>query len=184
MLCDKTFLGVDATHTPDRDPVTDQRKYRYHQSPTCWNNEFYWAYLQEYGWGITYGNRNDSKTAVSTKPTLPWVTVHNSWKPGAHCTVWRQLNRLESILSKLLWSKPLPGSWSGLKNLLCSSTFFHLQGTIQLLLLNLAGMGLVNLLCFRDFLKLFWVVTLVFKELSGGLECFNLRGNCYTPFYC
>lgn len=25
MLCDKTFLGGDATHNPDRDPMTDQQ---------------------------------------------------------------------------------------------------------------------------------------------------------------
>ena len=33
-----------------------------------------------------------------------------SWEPGAYCTACRQLNRLESILSKWLWSKCLPGS--------------------------------------------------------------------------
>lgn len=27
---------------------------RYHQSPACWPKKFYWAYLQEYGLGVTY----------------------------------------------------------------------------------------------------------------------------------
>ena len=90
-----------------------------------------------------------------------WVTAHKSWEPGAHCTSCRQLTRLENVLSRWLWSKPLPGSWflllldscSGLKNrlyslaclsLLCRvSACFHLTGT-QLVLLTLKGRGLVK----------------------------------------
>lgn len=40
------------------------------------------------------------------------VTAHTSWETRAHCTCW-QFTRLESVLSKWLWSKPLPGSLVG-----------------------------------------------------------------------
>lgn len=40
------------------------------QSFTCWTKECYLDNLQEYGWGITYRSRNDTKTAGSSKFTL------------------------------------------------------------------------------------------------------------------
>lgn len=35
-----------------------------------WAHDRYCAYLQEYGWGVTNGSRNDQKTCVSPKATL------------------------------------------------------------------------------------------------------------------
>lgn len=32
----------------------EKSKYRYHQSPNMWPSEFYWAYLKDYEWKITY----------------------------------------------------------------------------------------------------------------------------------
>lgn len=37
------------------------------QSSTWQTNEFYWGYVQEYGRGVTYGSRNDSKNSHITK---------------------------------------------------------------------------------------------------------------------
>lgn len=38
--------------------------------------------------------------------TPAWVIAHESWNLGAHCTICRQLNRLENAsFRKLGWSK-------------------------------------------------------------------------------
>ena len=60
-----------------------------------------------------------------------------SWEPGAHYTVCRQLNQLGIVLARCLsWSKPFPGntglsafprpirSLSSLQLLLCSHLFY------------------------------------------------------------
>lgn len=49
---------------------------------------------------------------LSPKPTPVWVTDCWSWKPGAYCTPCRQLNKVESVLSKhLVWSLLPARSW-------------------------------------------------------------------------
>lgn len=58
---------------------------------------------------VTYRNRNVSKTAISLKPTVSWVTAHKIW--GAQCTDSRHLNRLENIITS--WPEPLPRSSAG-----------------------------------------------------------------------
>lgn len=51
--------------------------------------------------------RNDSKTAVSPKPTPTWLTTQKSWEPGAHCIGCRQLNIVEHVFSSQSgWSEP------------------------------------------------------------------------------
>lgn len=61
--------------------------------------------------GVAYRSRNDPEIAASPKPTSAWVAFHKTWKPGAHCTSCRLVNRLKNVLSKRLsWSKPLSGS--------------------------------------------------------------------------
>lgn len=53
--------------------------------------------------------------------TPPWVTPYKNWEPGAHCTTCRQLNSLESVLSKCCsWFIPLSGS---------SASFFFSKAT-------------------------------------------------------
>lgn len=42
---------------------------------SCWMMVCCWGSLQEYGWGVTYGNRGDSKTHTSPNPTL--LTLEN-----------------------------------------------------------------------------------------------------------
>jgi hypothetical protein len=42
------------------------------------NQEFYWGYLQEYRWGVTYRSRNGLKAAVSPKPVPAWLTDHKA----------------------------------------------------------------------------------------------------------
>ena len=60
---------------------------------------------------VTYGSRNDSTTATLPKSTPAWGDSSQSWEPGAHSTTCRQLNRLESVLSRYpKWKKSLPGS--------------------------------------------------------------------------
>lgn len=53
------------------------------------------------GWGTAYRSRNCSETTVSPKPTMVWVKSNERWKPGTHWTAYRQLDRLESILSRV-----------------------------------------------------------------------------------
>jgi hypothetical protein len=76
----------------------------HHQSPVWWLMNFI---------RVTYGSRNDSKTATPPRPTPAWLIAHKSWGHKAHCTSCRQLNSLESILSKWLPPKTLPGSMAG-----------------------------------------------------------------------
>lgn len=80
--------------------------------PLCLN----WGYLQDCGWGITYGSRNDSNTTILTK-AHPNVG-DSSWKRRAHYTTCRQLNRLESIRRS---DSPLGKGWTEplLSNLKC-----------------------------------------------------------------
>lgn len=102
-----------------------------------------------------------------------WVTVHRSWKPGVHCTAYGQLNRLESALSKWLWSNlTLPGSSPGfcfskhLASLKVFAAWLFWESSSKLALAQLREALsfywlLVNLVGFRDFLKLFLVVYLL-----------------------
>ena len=72
-----------------------------------------------------YRRRNGSKTATWPKPIPAWVTAYKIWKPEAHCTACRQLNCLESVLSRCLsWSKPLPGNSD-------SFSFFQTSGLVS-----------------------------------------------------
>lgn len=91
----KLCLRIFNTHVyPHQIGTRDRTKYGYHQNPSCWPNEFYWGYLWEYGWAVTYRNINYSKTVASPKPQ---VTGDNSHilEPGAHCTACTQFNRWE-----------------------------------------------------------------------------------------
>lgn len=70
--------------------------------------------LQEYGWRVTYRSRKDSKQ-LHHQPSLAWATAHKSWKSGAYCTAYGQVDRLEGVLSRRLsWSEPLPGMFVSL----------------------------------------------------------------------
>lgn len=66
--------------------------------PPWWANELCRDYSQEYRWEVIYWSRNDAKTADRQKPRQAWVTGHQSWDPGTHCTTCRQFNRWENCL--------------------------------------------------------------------------------------
>lgn len=122
-----------------------------------------------------YRIRNDSKTAISLKPTPTWVTVLPSWKPKVHYTACQQ-HPWRASLKRLGWSKPLPC-------LSAAFCFFQSAGPFRFLLaarlvwdwhsviLLFKGKGLVNLVSFWNFLKLFWVVHHLVKKLPWWLEC-------------
>lgn len=112
-------------------------------------------------------------------------------EPEAHYTDrLQQLNRLEGVFVRYLnWSKYLPSSCSYLWGFFAGFLFCHgsLQpgflpsgADSQLLLLTLAGGSQVNLVSFRNFLMLFWVLYLPDEGDSYRMECFNLKGTCYT----
>lgn len=65
-----------------------------------WTNELSWGFnftvFQEYWWGVTHRNRNDSSTLAPPKPTPALATAQKCRDPRAQCTAWRQLNRLET----------------------------------------------------------------------------------------
>lgn len=55
--------------------------------------------------GDAYRSRNDSKIAVSPKPTPA---------PGTYCTACKYINEMESVLSRWLsWSESFPSSLAG-----------------------------------------------------------------------
>lgn len=84
-LCSKTICKETAHHsTHPKEGAHSRPKYRYHQCPTWPNNEFYLGYIQEYGWGVAYRSRSESKIATSPKPTPASMTAHHSWEPGTH----------------------------------------------------------------------------------------------------
>lgn len=63
--------------------------------------------------GVIYRNRNDSKTVCLQGPHRHERQLTKTGKSGKYFTACRLLNRLECVLSKCLWSKPLPGSSAG-----------------------------------------------------------------------
>lgn len=62
--------------------------------------------------GVTYRSRNVPKTSLN-----PGWQSSQSWEPRrTNCTACRLGNRLEHVLSRCLsCSKPLPGSWAGIR---------------------------------------------------------------------
>lgn len=99
--------------------------------PTLWMSEVFGGYLQDYGWGVTYRSRKDSRQLHQPMATPAQGTTHNagSLKPTAQPC--RQLNRLESELSRCLHcSKPLASSWlvsASSRQLLWSESFLQLD---------------------------------------------------------
>ena len=105
----------------DSDNCLQQKLFSYSEVPSpprAWDLEFSFSLWLNGVWkwnGSTYNtflllvpNRKNScitKAHTSTGANL------QSWESGAHHTACRQLNRLESVLSRFFsWSKPLPGS--------------------------------------------------------------------------
>ena len=140
------FLGRSDMYlfTPDREPTTDQSM----------NTNKPMSFI-----GVTYRGRYKSKTIASPKTTPAWGTAHKSWEPGVHCTIYRQLNRLESVLSKWLHcSEALPSSSGGL--CFFQATWWVSNSPLQLgsfkrdpLYQLLFTVRKVNLVSFRDFLE-------------------------------
>lgn len=88
-----------------RKETWDTLKYRSHQSPTCWINNFYWCYLQQYEWGLLTGA--EIQRAETPKPTPCISGSSTGWKvslllPGN----WSGLCCLQSVLVL-----PLDSSW-------------------------------------------------------------------------
>lgn len=135
----KTFPGeTQHTHlpTPAKERMTRPRGHS--QSPTWWNTEFYWEYLQEYGWRVLR-SREDSKTVALPRPTPAWWQLLKAGNlQPLHCpqAAW-PLGECPCALCRWLWSNPLPGS-----------------------LASLGGRSPVNVVSFRNFLRLFCVVCL------------------------
>jgi hypothetical protein len=59
-----------------------------------------------------YRSRNDSKTVIPPLSTTAPVTIYEIWNTGAHCTIYRQLNRLKMVsFRQLVWLDPPPDSF-------------------------------------------------------------------------
>lgn len=57
--------------------------------------------------GLLTGTGLTQRQLCHQNPTLPWVTSHENWIPGALCITSRELDRLESISSRqLCWFEP------------------------------------------------------------------------------
>lgn len=110
------------------------------------------------------------------------------YEPGAHCTPCRQLNRLETVLSRcrgglnpfqMLSGFRLPGRRFSLRVSFTAWLCFSERDS-QLLVFTLTRSDLVNLISFRDFLKLCGVVYLPVLGAFCRMGCFNLGGNHCT----
>lgn len=62
--------------------------------------------------GITFRNRNDSKTDMSPKFAAAWVMAHEIWKWGTHCTTFRH-----TFSRYFSWSETLLGNLVDLRYL-------------------------------------------------------------------
>lgn len=109
---------------------------------------------------VAYRNMGDS-LLIGTEMTQhrPSHGRHESWKPGAHCTVCRQLNRLRGIFFSLVWASSRKFGWTG---------SFSQQSLV--LIHTWGGRSLANVVSFPDFLKLFWIV------------CFSVGWRVSSPF--
>ena len=106
-----------------------------------------------------------------------------TWEPGAPCTAWRQVMKLEGALSGCLsWCKRLVGSSHGsassrhlvwYQSLPCSLARLRVFFVAQLLLLTFPGKGLMNLVSFRVFLKPQSYLPLDLSEFPVRMQCFT-----------
>lgn len=124
-----------------------------------------------------------------------------SWEHGAYYTACRQLNRLESVLSKRFGcSKTLPGCWvafyllqttvlvseSSLHFLFSPRTvYFEAQLSLsewdsELLWFTLAGQAYWNWSHSGTSWSYLELYTFLLKKIPCRVQCVNLRGNCYT----
>jgi hypothetical protein len=129
--------------------------------------------------GISYRGRNDSRRVVSPNPTKRVISPDSqNWESGAHCTAYRQVNRLESGLPQWFsWSEPLPVSSVGL----CFLQVAWLVTLSSLYCLVLEGRDLENLVSFRNFLNCcFELFIFCLKALPFRMECLKLGENCST----
>ena len=164
----QNIFGEMCLLTSDKEP-NNRSKYGYYQNHTWWASDFYWCYLQEHGWGVTYRSRNDTWTALSPKPTpalgqlMKARNLEHPAQPEGNSENWRVSFLSDSVglnLFQVAWlvtasSRQLV--WP--QSLLCSLTGLRVNPGPSLLLTQV-GRGLVNLVSFRDFLKLSRVVHL------------------------
>lgn len=134
----------------------------YHKSPKWWTNEMYWGYLQKLMWR-SYLQKQKWPRPLYHKSLLQHDSPQRwNGKLRAHCIAWRQLYKLQTVLSRCLCCfKYRAGSYTGF----CFFQASHQvsESSLQLLLLTLTRRHVVNLFSFRDYLKQFWVVD---KEFS------------------
>lgn len=101
VACQK-FFWENKIHmfTHPRLRTHNRPKCGYHQSTTWWTSKSYWGCLQEYGWGVAFRDRKNSKTATSPKLTQGWRIAHQvgSLKHTAQ-TVGSSTDRRASFLS-------------------------------------------------------------------------------------
>lgn len=73
---------------PDRKGINNGWNWEHHQRPTQCTDDFYWGYLQEYGWKeLLIGAEMTQRQPHYQKP-IP----DKSRYPDAHCLASRQLN--------------------------------------------------------------------------------------------
>lgn len=106
-------------------------RYRYHQSSTWWTNEFYWGYLQEYGWGVT-----DWRQLQNHRPPS-MDDISQSWEPGTLCTTcssltgWRMASAGASVGLNYFQAAWLVSASARYESLLCSLAPFRLRGRLS-----------------------------------------------------
>ena len=128
--------------------------------------------------------RNDSKSALSPKPTLVGLMAYQIWKPEPNCAVHRQESRLQSF-QKISSSEPLPGSSPSLcsiwtvplvpSRLLCWS---ETDSQLSLLFIYSWDTETIESNQFGALLEVTHNWLLLLTELFCWTECFNHRGHC------
>lgn len=146
------------------------------------SKNFYWGYLQEYGWVVLYRSRNDTKIIASQACVTAHLETRKHFAQSTHgWTGWRVSCPDSSVVLSLCQADgPL-----FLLSRLAPSRYLRLSLKITLSLYILGrggGWSLDNLVNFRDFLKLytFKVFVYLFLELNKipwRVESFNSHLN-------
>lgn len=99
-MCDRLFLRRHSTHTSLDKRPTNRLMCGYHPSSIWRTCEFYWSYLQDYGYGLLTGAEISCRRQLHHQRPSQLNDSSQIWgkeESGAVGTAYRQM--LESVLS-------------------------------------------------------------------------------------
>lgn len=138
--CGVTLFPERCEQIPDTQLTTDQNKYTIRS-----NLVMQWGFLLLFVFRFFFFYRNmgerllaDAEMTQRQLYTKSYLSMHKSWKPGAHCTSSRQFKRLDSsfqnnsgglsLFQDALLVKCFPGSSTWLRMTLSSPYCLYMLG--------------------------------------------------------